>query len=139
MNFRERVWRFMSGRYGVDETFFLLSAIAAVLAIVNGFVRSIPLQLVVYAIMIIAVFRVFSGNPSARSKENMALKALAEKLSAKRKEKNRRRADFRHIYKKCHHCKAVLRLPRRKGKHKTVCPRCGKELTVYVFKEYYVH
>lgn len=136
MNFRERLWRLMSGRYGVDETFFLLTAAAAALALVNGFLRNAWLQLAVYIIMILALIRVFSRNSEQRRRENRAVKAFTEKLSAYRKEKERRRADFRHIYKKCPHCKAVLRLPRRKGKHKTICPRCGKKLSVYVFREY---
>lgn len=135
MDFRERLWRFMSGRYGVDETFFAITAVSVILAIINSFVRSLALQAVVYVLMILAVLRVFSKNTAARSRENRAFKSLSEKISAKRAERNRRKADFRHVYKKCPHCGAVLRLPRRKGKHKTVCPRCSKEFTVFVFKE----
>lgn len=135
MDFRERLWRFMSGRYGVDETFFLITAVAAVLAVINSFIRLIPLQIAVYLLMILGIFRVFSRNTAARQRENRFLKNIGAKISAKRAERNRRRADFRHIYKKCPHCGAVLRLPRRKGKHKTVCPRCGKEFSVYVFRD----
>ena len=135
MDFRERLWRFMSGRYGVDETFFAITAVAVILAIINSFVRSLALQAVVYVLMILAVLRVFSRNTAARSRENRAFKSLSEKFSAKKAERNRRKADFRHVYKKCPHCGAVLRLPRRKGKHKPVCPRCSKEFTVFVFKE----
>ena len=45
-----------------------------------------------------------------------------------------RKADRDHVYKKCPNCRAVLRLPRRKGRHTTICPKCKKEFRVYVFK-----
>ena len=38
------------------------------------------------------------------------------------------------LWEKCPSCKAILRLPRRIGVHKTVCPKCGKEFTVRVRK-----
>ena len=37
-----------------------------------------------------------------------------------------------HVFKKCPGCKAVLRLPRKKGKHTVNCPHCHKNFTVHV-------
>ena len=55
-------------------------------------------------------------------------------LKRKRDFYAQKKADKVHVYKKCPACGAVLRLPRRIGVHKTVCPKCGKEFTVKVKK-----
>ncbi|MCQ2478638.1 MAG: hypothetical protein MJ091_05465 [Clostridia bacterium] len=136
MNFRYKLMQFMSGRNGLDRLFYLLFAVAAVIWLVNCFVRSIILQLIIDAILIYAFFRVLSKNVYARRKEETAVFSLVDKFMSKINTKKQQMADKTHIYKKCPYCKATLRLPRRKGKHKTVCPKCNKEFTVRVFKEY---
>ena len=35
-----------------------------------------------------------------------------------------------HVYRKCPSCKAVFRLPKAKGKHNVVCPRCKNRFQV---------
>ncbi len=135
MNFRYRLMRFMSGRYGADALFYVLFVISAILAFINIFVRSAVLQIAVYLIILIAVLRVFSRNNFARQRENQAVMSVINKVRSIYGLRRQRRADYTHIYKKCPYCKAVLRLPRKKGKHTTVCPRCNKSFTVRVFKE----
>ena len=135
MNFRYKLMQFMSGRYGVDSLFYVLFAAAAILSIVNCFVRSLVLHFVVYAIIIYAFFRIMSRNIEARRKENQTLNILSVKLKEKQNIRRRRKADYTHVYKKCPNCHAVLRLPRRKGKHSTVCPKCSKRFTVRVYKD----
>lgn len=134
MNFRYKLMRFMSGRYGTDALFYFLFAIAAVLAIANCFVRSLWVQLIVNAIVIYAFFRTFSRNVEARRRENQGFIKLKRIILKKRSLRLQRRADRAHVYKKCPKCRAVLRLPRKKGRHTTVCPRCSKKFKVYVFK-----
>lgn len=134
MNFRYRLMRFMSGRYGVDGLFYALFAVSAILAIVNCFLRAVWLQFVVYAIIIYAFFRIVSRNIQARRRENRAFINLGAKVFKKYNVYRQRKMDRGHVYKKCPACRAVLRLPRRKGKHTTICPKCNKEFRVYVFK-----
>ena len=134
MNFRYKLMQFMSGRYGVDGLFYVLFSGSAALSVINCFVRSLVLQLVVYAVMVYALFRVFSRNWEARRRENRVLARLISKIKEKQNIHRQRRADCTHRYKKCPGCHAVLRLPRRKGKHTTVCPKCNKKFKVYVFK-----
>ena len=134
MNFRYKLMQFMSGRYGIDKLFYALFAVSAVLALINCFIHSLFLQLLVDAIIVYAFFRVLSKNIYARQAENqkfLSLKTHLDKFIATRRY---RRADTSHIYKKCPNCRATLRLPRRKGKHTTVCPKCGKEFKVRVYK-----
>lgn len=134
MNFRYKLMQFMSGRYGVDKLFYVLFGVASVLSIVNCFVREIWLQFIVYAIVIYAFFRILSRNITARQKENQFFNKLIMGIKYKRNIHRQRKADYSHIYKRCPACHVVLRLPRRKGKHTTVCPKCNKEFKVYVFK-----
>lgn len=134
MNFRYKLMQFMSGRYGLDGLFYALFGLAAVLSVINCFVRSLVLQLIVYAIVVYAIFRTVSRNIEARRRENRVFAGIALKIKEKRNTHRQRRADRAHIYKKCPGCHAVLRLPRRKGKHTTVCPKCNKKFKVYVFK-----
>lgn len=135
MNFRYRLMQFMSGRYGVDKLFYVLFVVAALLAAVNIIVGSGILQLIVYLIMFYAIFRVLSRNHSARLAENRAVTGWLNTLSQKADTARQRRADTTHVYKKCPGCGAVLRLPRRKGKHTTVCPKCSRKFTVRVWKD----
>ena len=124
----------MSGRYGVDGLFYALFGVSAVLSFANCFVKSIWLQFIVYAIIIYALFRIMSRNIEARRRENQWFNHIKTKWIKKRNTYRQRKADYTHIYKKCPRCHVVLRLPRRKGKHTTVCPKCNKEFKVYVFK-----
>lgn len=134
MGFRYKLMQFMSGRYGVDTLFYVLFAISAALSVANLFIGSLILQLFIDVIIIYSLFRVMSRNVYARKRENQLFSRLAFKLSQKQKIRSQRKADYTHIYKKCPKCSAVLRLPRRKGKHTTVCPKCGHEFKVHVFK-----
>ena len=124
----------MSGRYGTDALFYVLFGVSTVLVIVNMFVGSIILQLVIDAIMIYAFYRVLSRNIEARRRENRLVTGFVYEIKKRRSIRRQRKADYTHIYKKCPRCHSVLRLPRRKGKHTTVCPKCSKEFKVYVFK-----
>ena len=136
MNFRWRLMQFMSGRYGADALFYVMFALSAALAFANIFIRSLAIQLAVYGIMVLAILRVMSRNTAARARENRAVMGAISRIKDKSDIRRSRAADRMHIYKKCPYCKAVLKLPRKKGKHTTVCPRCNKSFTVRVFKEY---
>lgn len=135
MNFRYRIMEFMRGRYGLDNMFYVLFAVAAALAFLNCFIRSFVLQMIVYAIGIYAFYRVLSRNVEARARENRKVNDILRGLKKKTDTARQRKADTTHIYKKCPNCKAVLRLPRRKGKHTTVCPKCNHKFTVRVYKD----
>ncbi len=134
MNFRYKLMQFMSGRYGVDTTFYVLFTLELILAFINCFLHLWVIQLIVYALMFFAIFRMLSKNISARIKENQIITGWIFKLKNNLSVRKSRKADFTHIYKKCPNCKAILRLPRRKGKHKTVCPKCSTEFSVRVHR-----
>ncbi len=134
MNFRYKLIQFMRGRYGLDELFYVLFALAALLVFINFFLNFWYLQLVVDVILVYAFFRVLSRNIEARRRENKVVKNIKIQIFNKYSLYKQRKLDYNHIYKKCPSCRVVLRLPRRKGKHTTVCPKCNKKFKVYVFK-----
>lgn len=141
MNFRYKLMQYMSGRHGPDMlTYFLLGCAFAVsfinifLSVFVSRVVTALVQLIVYALLGYAVFRFLSRNISARRRENDWFVSKLNLIKRKREFNNQKKADKCHVYKKCPYCKAVLRLPHRLGKHKTVCPKCGKEFNVTVRK-----
>ena len=136
VNFRYRLMQFMSGRYGVDKLSYFLLIAAAAISFVNCFVYSWILRAVVSALCFYALFRTLSKNIYARSRESQRFEAFLYKIRSYRNIRRERRADFTHIYKKCPYCSVILRLPRRKGKHTTVCPKCSRSFRVRVWRDY---
>ncbi len=122
----------MYGRYGTDtlSTVLLCVYFAFVLicTIVSIFVRSIWFSLFYYVVasaLVVWIFsRMFSKNIAARKRENDKFCGFF-KLR-----KNKFRDRKTHVYRKCPACKAVLRLPKAKGKHFVVCPRCKNRFEV---------
>ena len=134
MNFRYKLMQFMSGRNGIDNLFYMLFAVAAIIFIINCFVNSFVLQFIIWIVLGYAFFRALSRNIDARRRENQFFNRVLLNLKQKQNVRRQRKADYSHVYRKCPACHAVLRLPRRKGKHTTVCPKCSKKFKVYVFK-----
>lgn len=126
--------RFMYGRYGGDQlntTLILLYLLFAILGMLSGW----PLfSLLMFATMVWTIFRMLSRNLAARRRENDAfLKLWRPVKDWFFLQKNRIRDCRTHVYHTCPHCKATLRLPRKKGKHTVRCPRCGDKFEMKVY------
>ena len=134
--FRERVWRFMQGRNGVDALYNFLIIVCFVLIIVSFFLTGIP-KLTVNAFYLAliswAFYRYLSKNLYKRRKENADFIRLAKKIAAFfRLQRDRVRDCKTHVYRRCPNCKNVLRLPQKAGKHKVCCPCCSNRFEVYI-------
>lgn len=122
---KERMQRFMAGRYGNDQLnqfIFIVAIISMVLEIITRQSLFYTLTLV---LLILAYVRVFSRNINKRYEENM--KFLQKKdaiLNKFRKQKYyaAQRRNF-HIY-TCPQCKQKIRIPKEKGKISITCPKC---------------
>ena len=122
---KERMQRFMAGRYGNDQLnqfIFIVAIISMVLEIITRQSLFYTLTLV---LLILAYVRVFSRNINKRYEENM--KFLQKKdaiLNKFRKQKyySAQRRNF-HIY-TCPQCKQKIRIPKGKGKISITCPKC---------------
>lgn len=126
--------QFMLGRYGTDSLTYGLVALAFATALINIFLFSRILQMVVYVIWVYAAYRVLSRNIEARRKENLFFVNKLNFFKGKIDLYKQQRNDKCHVYRKCPACKATLRLPHKIGTHTTVCPRCNKEFKVKVRK-----
>ena len=129
---KNKLYRFMYGRNGYDTLsktlLWVYLAVFITYAVVSFFVDSVLLY-VAYMILslwivIYILFRVMSRNIAKRRAENQR---FCDFFKLKRNKWKDRKT---HVYRKCPSCKAVLRLPKAKGKHSVVCPRCKDRFTV---------
>lgn len=141
--FREKIYRFMQGRYGFDQFSRFLMTAGLVMAILCMFLRFLPTHIPYYIcsflntfFYVFAVFRMLSRNISKRTLENEKYLSLRNKVMPFFDEWTKNLRDKNYVYKKCPKCSAKLRLKRIKGKHITKCPKCGLKFNVRVFIEY---
>lgn len=127
----------MVGRNGPDNLFRFCVWVSLAVAIISIFILNPWVQLaftvLYYAILGYALFRMLSKNVYKRRLENSKYLAAAEKVkSFFRRKKNQFRDRKTHVYKKCPHCKATLRLPKKKGKHTVSCPKCRQNFEIKI-------
>ncbi len=131
---KEMFIRFMYGRYGIDNLNNFLLWMYIGLTCLNLLIGSYIIYLFATAIVLVIFFRMLSRNTTARAKENYSFLNIKNKVLNFLKERKKRFGERKtHIYRKCPHCKATLRLPRKKGKHTCCCPKCHKNFKLRVF------
>ena len=132
---KERLRKFMEGRYGADELNrfltlcgwvllligFVLSGIDSKVALIIGSV----LVTLSWAALIYSLFRTFSKRTQERASENYKYFVCKNKvLGWFRRLKARWQDRKTHRYFRCPQCKATVRVPRGKGKIRITCPKC---------------
>lgn len=118
--------RFFYGRYGNDtlNKFLMVLYLICIVAmtVLSLFIQSPLFNLIGWmvslSIFIWSFYRTMSRNIYKRRRENERFCGFF-KLR-----RNKFRDRKTHVYRKCPKCKAVLRLPKAKGKHFVNCPRC---------------
>ena len=130
---RERIARFMIGRYGIDTLYHFLMVLCFILILINLSAQSLVISLIEFALLIYATFRALSRNIYKRQRENLFFLKITEKPREffkllKCKFRNRKT----HVYKRCPSCKNNLRLPKSKGKHTVVCPCCQNRFDIRI-------
>ena len=124
---KEKLQRFMWGRYGNDRFNQFLMIVALVCLALSFFGLRIFYVLAV-GILIYAYYRMFSRNMSKRSAENQWYLRKEMKVRGwfgRKKKEFAQRKDYR-IY-KCPKCGQKLRVPRGRGKIAIHCRKCGEE------------
>ena len=128
--------RLMYGRNGSDQLGRTAIVAALVLDVVSMFViRNRHLQLVgsllywvAMALLLYAIFRVFSNNLYTRREENSKFLQWTWKVKNGRSAAKARHADTAHKYFTCKNCKTICRVPVGKGKVIITCPKCGAQI-----------
>lgn len=131
MNNFNNMFRFATKRNGIDELEKLLISIYFILFIISIFIKNMFLDLFCVFLIIIILFRFLSKNIISREKENNIYLKIKNKLLFKSNKKD----DY--IYKKCHKCHTILRLPipSKRGIKHIKCPKCGKRLTTLILRK----
>ncbi len=136
--FKNKLQRFFYGRYGGDTlnnvllgvylfiviAYFIGSLFIPPEALRTKLALSLCYYLLTISLFILIFYRMLSRNVIKRRRENERFCGFF------RLRKNKFRDRKTHVYRKCPQCRAVLRLPRAKGKHTVVCPRCKHRFEV---------
>lgn len=126
---KQKIVRFMYGRYGVDELSKAISSVCLALLLLSVIFRDgarFVLFLPALAGLIYSYYRIFSKDFSKRRRENAKYLRLKGRFSDWRRLRSdmwKQRREYRFF--KCPSCRAVLRVPRGKGKIRIVCKKCG--------------
>ncbi|MBQ2726839.1 MAG: hypothetical protein IJF78_14135 [Clostridia bacterium] len=132
-NFKTKFIRFMYGRYGIDQLYGALFAAWCVIAVINCFVNSIILSILGTVLAVWMIWRTLSRNIQKRRAENEKFLILWKPVKSWlvfQRDRFRDRKTAR--YRKCSHCRAIVKLPVKKGKHTVVCPRCKGRFDVRI-------
>ncbi|MBR3162254.1 MAG: hypothetical protein IKF19_05950 [Bacilli bacterium] len=132
-----KLYRFMYGRYGIDELYKFCLYFYILLFIISIFIKSKILTIIELLLLIIIIYRSMSRDISKRKKENKIYIDIKKKILKPFKNINRNIKDKEHIYIKCTKCKKILRLPipNKRGLKHVKCPKCGKKITFFTLKE----
>ena len=124
--FRAAVSRFMSGRYGSDQLNLTMVIGALIVTTIGSLSGVYFLTLAADALLILAIFRMFSKNRYARAHENQVY--LEKTMKARRMVTewvNRVKNSKKYHYYTCPKCKQRLRVPRGVGNITITCKQCG--------------
>lgn len=151
MKLRDRLMRFMQGRYGMDAFSKFLSGagfgcmlLALVFTVIGGALAyRHPVGETVFRVLYwvfwllgiglfgYSLFRMFSRNFTKRQAENTRYSYRMNKVTRKfdgLKERWRDRKTHRYI--RCPKCRQQLRVPRNKGKIRVTCAKCGEKFII---------
>lgn len=129
---REKMQRFMIGRYGADELAKFLNTVVLVCLVISLVGVKIPILSLFYwfgiALMIFNCYRMFSRNVSKRYAENQKYLNYRYRAVAKHASKKKRweQRDTYRFY-KCPDCKQRVRVPKGRGRICITCPKCRRE------------
>lgn len=140
MRFFQRVGnaiaRFMYGRNGMDQLNRVLFWVYLVVFLVQAFLAAllkssllaIICDVLLWVLLILIFFRMFSKNLPKRRAENQRWVNWWWGVKSRQAGAKARHADKDHKYFTCKNCKAICRVPAGKGKIIITCPKCGAQI-----------
>ena len=130
--------RLMYGRYGFDELGVFCIFIYFLLLFIEIFVSNFYIFIMKILIVLIIIYRFMSRKIYKRSGENAFFLRTKGKIMKPFNNLKRCIKDRDHIYKKCHKCKTILRLPlpATRGIKHTKCPECGNRVTLFTMRKF---
>lgn len=125
---KEKIDRFMIGRYGMDRLNQFLAILVLVLVAINIVTHSKVMDWLELIGLILFYFRMLSKNVKAREEENqlyLRLYLKVQDMVMKWKFRFEQARKY-HIY-RCPNCGQKIRIPRGKGKVSIHCPKCNTD------------
>jgi len=127
--------RFMYGRNGMDQlnralfwVYIALWLAGSILSVIGLDVLSAIFNVVLYVLLVVIVFRMFSKNLYKRREENSKFLQKTWKIRSQIGGAKARHADKDHKYFTCKQCKTICRVPVGKGKIIITCPKCRAQI-----------
>lgn len=124
--FRAAVSHFMSGRYGSDQLNLTMVIGALIVTTIGSLTGVYFLTLAADALLLLAIFRMFSKDRYRRAHENQVYLEKTQKVRRAATEwVNRVKNSRKYHYYTCPKCKQRLRVPRGVGNITITCKQCG--------------
>lgn len=125
---REKLYRFMQGRYGVDALGYFLMWFTMGVLILNMFVQNGFLGIAGTFLIFLTYYRMLSRNYSKRSAENTwYLKHTRIVRNRFNIHKIRMKIKRTHRIYACPHCRQKVKVPKGKGRIEISCPKCREK------------
>lgn len=121
---KERLIRFMQGRYGVDTLNTHALYLVILLLVVNIFINNFVIMIISYVLWFVILYRMFSKQVYKRYHENEKYLNLIKPVTMFFKLQKNRLSDRQHKYYRCPQCQQMVRVPKGKGKIIVTCPKC---------------
>ena len=132
---RNALVRFMYGRNGADKlgqvmlwVYLGIMVLQLIFGSLEWTALAVVCQLLMYVLMFVILFRMFSRNLGKRRAENQRFVNWWWRVKNSRGAAKARKADTDHKYFTCGKCKTVCRVPAGKGKVIITCPKCGTQI-----------
>ena len=133
--FRNTVARFMVGRYGNDQLNRFLFGAYIVLWLLSAFFEGLwgfLLSLLTTVAAVFLLWRMLSRNIPRRQAENQRFLAWWYPVKRWCGQQVTRLRDIRRFrYRRCPSCRAMLRLPIKRGRRTVTCPRCHTQFKAF--------
>lgn len=125
---REKLQRFMIGRYGVDSFNKFLLGVSFALILIATFIRYPYIDLLGLIVLGYAYFRMLSRNIQKRYRENTVYMQMTAGIRRFVNNKKTHVTQMKtHKFFRCPTCHQDIRVPRGKGQIRITCPKCRAE------------
>lgn len=125
---KEKMQRFMSGRYGFDDLSKVYLAVTLILLVLSMFTKYSIFYIISLVLLVYMYSRAFSKNVTKRYEENQKFLNFRYQRTVKWNNLKKQMAQRKtHRFFKCPQCRQTVRVPKGRGKICITCPKCHAE------------
>ncbi len=125
---KEKMRKFMLGRYGFDELSKVCLGTTVVLMVCSMFLGNRLLYLMAIGLLICCYYRAFSRNIEKRRAEGQKYRNFRYQNTVRWNAfKKRQEQKKLYCFYKCPQCRQKVRVPKGRGRICITCPKCSRE------------